>query len=83
MRRGYTVCVHTLLKECGDIMRRRPPLNVVRMVGSQMCPQCILGEFTPVLRAVHMGGLMWSDEKSAMSLDPIMAGIYYAMSSPT
>lgn len=44
-----------------------------------MCPQCILGEFTPVLRAVHMGGLMWSDEKSAMSLDLIMAGIYYAM----
>lgn len=36
-----------------------------------------------MLRAVHTGGLMWSDEKSAMSLDPIMAGIYYAMSSPT
>lgn len=57
----------------------RPPVNVVGVwVLSQICPQYVLGGFTPVLRAVHL----WSDRSGQMVI-PGLNRLWQSQQEPT
>ena len=58
---------NTLLKEC-DHMQPRPPPDVVWLRDwISVCPQCFIGAFKPVLRAVHL----WLDHLGCMLIPGI------------